>query len=766
MKRWLLAALLFGFVLPAHSQVLQSGSVTPNHVVTWTANGVVQDGGTAAAPAGLTSLGIVGAGPSFCQYSAGLTSGAYQQLCFGATTASGATISLQNFGTAPAGAISFVVNGITYAFPGSLSNITLGTTPVIGGVNGECLTVNGAVVGQQTCATSSITALTGDVTATGPGSVAATLATVLGTPGTYGSAVAVPVITINGKGLITNVSTAGVATAAAGLLTGATLAANVVNSSLTQVGTITSGIWQGTVVGSTYGGTGVNNGSATLTMAGNVVTTGTGPTTLGFPSTTATFTFPSASDTLAGIAASQTFTNKTLTSPSIAGGALSGTFSGTPTFSGANFITLANVAQDLTGYSLLGNTSSGSANYAPFTLGSLTLKSSPGASDIVMIQDVSASGQLKQTTVSALSSAGSVGSVNGQTGTVVFQGCNGSGSSVFCAQSGYLNKLRNSSLSSWFHGCVAAACTITTSGGWCAEGIFVVPTGASVTCQRTATNPTGNPTYYSMVITGNTSVTDVTVRFVVESYDAVPLAGNQVTFQLLAKNGTGGTITPTITSKYATGQDSTYSGSDLVATNLQSLTSTSSGVLAYSWSTNANVFNGMSVDIDLGNNFSTSGKTVTLGGGFDLRTTTGAVTGTISAPPTPEIRTQADDVAWNQRFYETTYDNGIAPGAATHTGITMFWFFDSANTHAQAPNATYRVQKRADPAISIWDGAGNANDVSVVNSSATPTWTDANAVTAHIVAGQSSFLLTVSGGGGPYDGFNIQWAADATLTGG
>lgn len=99
-----------------------------------------------------------------------------------------------------------------------------------------------------------ITALTGDVTASGPGSVAATLATVNSNTGTFGSSTLVPIITVNGKGLITAVSTSSFS-AAASALTGTTLAANVVSSSLTSVGTISSGTWQGTAVDATHGGT-------------------------------------------------------------------------------------------------------------------------------------------------------------------------------------------------------------------------------------------------------------------------------------------------------------------------------------------------------------------------------------------------------------------------------------------------------------------------------------------------------------------------------
>jgi hypothetical protein len=105
------------------------------------------------------------------------------------------------------------------------------------------------------------------------------------------------------------------------------------------------------------------------------------------------------------------------TSPSIAGGALSGTFTGTPTFSGANFLTLGNLVQGAA-YSFLGNSSSGTANYAPFTIGSLPLKASPISADTVIIADSAASGALSRTTAGALSTVGNVSSVNTLTGAV------------------------------------------------------------------------------------------------------------------------------------------------------------------------------------------------------------------------------------------------------------------------------------------------------------------------------------------------------------
>lgn len=56
------------------------------------------------------------------------------------------------------------------------------------------------------------------------------------------------------------------------VLSATTLGSGVTSSSLTSVGTIGTGTWQGTLIGSTYGGTGVNNAGRTLTVGGNLST--------------------------------------------------------------------------------------------------------------------------------------------------------------------------------------------------------------------------------------------------------------------------------------------------------------------------------------------------------------------------------------------------------------------------------------------------------------------------------------------------------------
>ncbi len=51
-------------------------------------------------------------------------------------------------------------------------------------------------------------------------------------------------------------------------------ASYVGQTSITTLGTIGTGVWQGTVIGGTYGGTGVNNGASTITLGGSLTTSG------------------------------------------------------------------------------------------------------------------------------------------------------------------------------------------------------------------------------------------------------------------------------------------------------------------------------------------------------------------------------------------------------------------------------------------------------------------------------------------------------------
>jgi hypothetical protein len=96
-------------------------------------------------------------------------------------------------------------------------------------------------------------------------------------------------------------------------------------TSITTLGTINTGVWQGTIVDPIYGGTGVNNGSNTLTLGGNLTTAGAYNTTLTVTANTS-LTLPT-SGTLATLTGTESLSNKTITSSSFAGSVAATTLS-------------------------------------------------------------------------------------------------------------------------------------------------------------------------------------------------------------------------------------------------------------------------------------------------------------------------------------------------------------------------------------------------------------------------------------------------------
>lgn len=109
-----------------------------------------------------------------------------------------------------------------------------------------------------------------------------------------------------------NSTTAGVLTADAQTIGGVkTFSSNV------ALQTVTSGLWNGSVIGPTYGGTGVNNGASTITLSGNLTTSGAFATTLTVTGAT-NVTLPT-TGTLATLAGSETLSSKTLSGAVLTG---------------------------------------------------------------------------------------------------------------------------------------------------------------------------------------------------------------------------------------------------------------------------------------------------------------------------------------------------------------------------------------------------------------------------------------------------------------
>lgn len=159
-----------------------------------------------------------------------------------------------------------------------------------------------------------------------------------------------------------------------GTLAAARLNANVVQG-ITNDTNVTGTIsaqnltlgWTGQLAG-TRGGTGVNNGSSTITIGASLTTTGAGAPTLAFPGSSFTYTFQGSSDTILGRATADTLTNKTYDTAG-AGNVFKINGNGVSAVTGTGSTAVLSASPTLSGVLKLAN---GAVNAPALTLGDST----------------------------------------------------------------------------------------------------------------------------------------------------------------------------------------------------------------------------------------------------------------------------------------------------------------------------------------------------------------------------------------------------------
>lgn len=181
---------------------------------------------------------------------------------------------------------------------------TIGTTPIVFSAFNSAANINVTAPLSKSGNTISLTTpLVGTYGGTGVNNAANTI-TLGGNISTAGALTTAGAFSTSGAFALTLTTTAGTNVT---LPTTGTLVNTAVTtlSSLASIGTITTGIWNGTLIGSTYGGTGVNNGASTITLGGSLTTSGAFASTFTMTNTTSV-TFPT-SGTLATTAAIPSF---------------------------------------------------------------------------------------------------------------------------------------------------------------------------------------------------------------------------------------------------------------------------------------------------------------------------------------------------------------------------------------------------------------------------------------------------------------------------
>jgi hypothetical protein len=140
-----------------------------------------------------------------------------------------------------------------------------GAIPTNRGGTGQIIYTNGQLlIGNSTTGSLDKATITGGAginVTNGPGSIALSLGNSGVTPGNYGNASTVPQLTINEYGIISLAANVSIAISATQIVSGIINPARISGnySGITGVGTITSGVWQGTSIGVPYGGTGLSS---------------------------------------------------------------------------------------------------------------------------------------------------------------------------------------------------------------------------------------------------------------------------------------------------------------------------------------------------------------------------------------------------------------------------------------------------------------------------------------------------------------------------
>lgn len=257
-----------------------------------------------------------------------------------------------------------------------------------------------------------------------------------------------------------------------------------------------------------------------------------------------------------------------------------------------------------------------------------------------------------------------VTALNNLTGQLTLQASDGlniaaSGSTITIGgPGGMVNKFRNGTMDAWQRG--TSSLTATTAGAYTADGWIVTPTGASVTAAQASGRLL---TKNSLQVTGATSVTDVQAMQRIESYIAAAFCSQTVTVQAQVYNGSGASITPTLTVKHAGSQDVWISPTtDVSAVSLQACANAAWTQVAYTFSASANSYNGLEVIFDFGNNFSANTKTVQITE-CDIRVTPGAATGLNSNPPPPELRPVGVEMPFCLRYLYVINQSTTSPVA-------------------------------------------------------------------------------------------------------
>jgi hypothetical protein len=271
------------------------------------------------------------------------------------------------------------------------------------------------------------------------------------------------------------------------------------------------------------------------------------------------------------------------------------------------------------------------------------------------------------------------------------------------------------------------------------------PTGASTSVTQ-GTVGFGNQTY-ALQLNGATSLTNVEVQQRIEQANCYDLLSTNVTvsFWMYTNKSTGvsGAQLSLVAPSAADNWSSQISGSATTYT-IPSFAQNTATFVSYTFTTNANVANGLGILINT-NTATVSGEWVQI---------TGVQLEKGSTATSFDYRPYGTELQLCQRYYEKSYSMASIAGASTNTGKGSFNVGAAANTFWRWTQ-NYRVSKRADSTFTIYSTTGASGNVRLNNASDLAVSTED--------AGENATAIFVSRNASLGDFFWWQWTASAEL---
>jgi hypothetical protein len=318
--------------------------------------------------------------------------------------------------------------------------------------------------------------------------------------------------------------------------------------------------------------------------------------------------------------------------------------------------------------------------------------------------EIESNGSGKWTTSDQGPQVNALNNLTGQLTLAATDGANisASGSTISLGgPGGMVNKFRNGTMDVWQRGTSPALTAGTSGSQYTADGWQVNWTASSSAAPGITQAGGRLLTKNSLEVTGATNITDVQVQQRIESLIAAAFCSQTVTVQAQVYNNTGGSITPALTVKHAGSQDSWGSPvTDLNAVSQQACANGAWTQVAYTFSASAASYNGLEIIFDFGNNFSSSSKDIQITE-CDVRVTPGAATGLNSTPPPPELRPITTELPANQRYFSSSFGNGVTPAndVGGYWDGALFWY---AANQVGTQNIGFPAPMRAAPGVTLY----------------------------------------------------------------